>query len=156
MINPGTLVDAMVERLRTIPEVREAFPDETDIVAYHHDFAEHTQWLRVVLAGKPGMAIRWAGTSPGGGRPFVHAYEIAVKLHQSLDGGNHANIYSVILGFVNGKPGGLGGCCDRNWLTPLSNDVLPMYPPSIRPLTDSQGQDYWMIYYSIPEKGDTC
>lgn len=154
MIDPKTLVDLMVDRLRTIPEILEVYPDTQKIRAYHHDFVKSSQWFRVLTAADPGLAVRWSGTSPAGGRPFVHSFEVAIRVgEQPAEGGA---IYRVWYGFVNGKPGGNGGCCERNWVTPLSDDVYPMNPPSIRPLTDEEGRDYWLISYSIQEKGDTC
>jgi hypothetical protein len=155
VINPETLVDLMVDRLRTIPEITSVYNDTALISAYHHDFAEHTQWVRELMKGEAGMRVRWAGTGPSNGRPFVHNFEIAVRVG-SQDTESKA-VYQVWYGFVNGKPGGIDNCCERNWVTPLSNDVLPISPPpTMRPVTDQNGQDYWLISYSIPEKGDTC
>lgn len=147
----------MVERLRAIPELQAIFPAQEQIRAYHHDFAAHTQWLRELINGAPGLVLRWSGTSPSSGRPFQHSFEAAVRVAEySVPEGGMQAIYQVWTGFVNGKPLGVGGCCDRNWVTPLTDDVLPMGPPTIRALTDSQGQDYWIIAFSIQEKGDTC
>ena len=157
MINPQTLVDEMVARLRAIPELQAVFPSQDQIRAYHHDFAQHTQWLRELMRGDPGLVVRWSGTAPANGRPFVHSFEAAVRVGEYSVPENGAQaIYQVWTGFVNGKPNGNGGCCDRNWVTPLTNDVLPMNPPAMRPVTDAEGQDYWLITYSIQEKGDTC
>ena len=158
MINPGELVDLMVTRLRAIPEITSVFSDASQIKAYHHQFAAHTQWIRELTGSDPGMVVRWAGTVPANGRPFEHLYEIAVRVPETEEtDGPRLAIYSVWTGFINGKPGGAGGCCDRNWITPLTNDVQLMRNPSMRPITGAQsGQDYWLISYAIPEKGDTC
>lgn len=156
MINPETLVDAMVERLRTISQLREVFPEAEQIRAYHHEFAQHTQWIKEILAQDPGLVLRWAG-SQHQDRAFVHRFEAVVRVgeYPRKDGGSGA-VYTAWTSFINGKPNGSGGCCDRNWVTPLNNDVYPLTQPAIRPLTDGEGQDYWMITYQIQEKGDFC
>jgi hypothetical protein len=158
VINPQTLLDAMVARLRTIPELVAVFPSPEDqIRAYHHDFAARVSWFAEIAQGSPGMVIRWSGTAPGYNRQFVHSFEAAVRVPEKPVAESQSfAIYTVFCGFVNGKPGGVGGCCDRNWLVPLSNDVEPMKPPTMRPVTDANGLDYWIISYVVPEKGDTC
>jgi hypothetical protein len=147
MINPAELVDALVAKLRAIPElVAEMHGDPERIRAYHDLYPKRVSLaLAIYEAPVPSILVAWQGTTPGrfgAGEAWKHNLSLYLRA---------ADYYRMLDLIVNGVPA--GGALKMLYST-IHERCHPMDLPSIQRATDEQGADYFEVTLSFTEMGD--
>ena len=155
MLNPGELVEALVAKLRAIPElVAEMEGDAARIYAYHDAYPRKVSLLSAVYeAPHPSILVAWQRTSPGLlGRNEVWKHDFILYLRaREAPEGPDSSYYRLFTLIVNGVPEG-------DSLRLLNAEVHPAcYPmdvPTCGRVTDEQGVDHFVVNLSLREIGD--
>jgi hypothetical protein len=156
MINPAELVDALVEKLRAIPElVAEMEGDPERVSAYHDLYPKRVSLpLAIYEMPVPSILVAWQGTAPGSfgaGEAWKHNLSLYLRARETFEGGPPTAYYRLFDLIVNGVPA--GGALKMLYTT-VHARCLPMDLPSIQRATDEQGTDYFEVTVSFTEMGD--
>jgi len=156
MINPAELVDALVAKLRAIPElVLEMEGDWQRIYAYHDLYPKRMSLpLAIYEMPVPSIMVAWQGTTPssfGAAEAWKHNLSLYLRARETLDGDPPTAYYRLFDLIVNGVPA--GGALKMLYTT-VHPRCHPMDPPSIQRATDEQGTDYFEVTVSFTEMGD--
>lgn len=156
MINPAELVDAVVTKLRAIPElVAEMESDPERISAYHDLYPKRTS-LSLAIYEMPVLSILvvWQGTTPGSfgsSEAWKHNLSLYLRARETLEGDRPTAYYRLCDLIVNGVPA--DGTLKMLYTT-VHPACHPMDLPSIQRATDEQGTDYFEVTVSFTEMGD--
>jgi len=156
MINPAELVDALVEKLRAIPElVLEIEGDPQRIYAYHDLYPKRVSLpLAIYEMPVPSILVAWQGTTPGSfgaGEAWKHNLSLYLRARETLEGDPPTAYYRLFDLIVNGVPA--GGALKMLYTT-IHPRCHPMDLPSIQRTSDEQGTDYFEVTVSFTEMGD--
>ncbi len=160
MINPGTLVDAIVAKLRAIPElVAELGGEASRIRAYHYRYPQQASLARAIYEMEsPSILVVWRGTDPGMvGRSEVWKHRFSLYLRSREVGEAEpvtAGYYRLVELLTNGVPAGGDG--QRMLYTVIDPSCYPMDVPRLVAAADLEGVDYFEVEFSLTEIGDTA
>ncbi len=154
MIDPAELLDALVDALRAIPELRsEMNGDEARIAAYHYRFPDENSLVKAVHEmPAPGILVAWRGAGPGqrgGFQCYEHQLSLFLRSREQQSGDDATGYYRLYRYIADGVPGGSGlplihrtvhASCD-----PMSN------VPGIVQQTDAEGVDYFEVGIAFKE-----
>lgn len=105
MIDPETILDAIVTKLKAIPEVVTELGSANGVVAFKDDQAEGASLARAVIGQERGtVLVAWTGVSESTGAPgtlISYDYELHLRPRQ---GRRMGALYKAIVG---GKVGGI-------------------------------------------------
>jgi hypothetical protein len=156
MIDPSTLIDALVALLRDVPDlVAEMSGDGARIYAYHDQYPKKAS-LALAIHQMPAPAIMaaWQGTAPGsfgGVDVWKHQVTLFLRARETFEGDPPTAYYRLFRLITKGVPAGAG-------VPMLNATVLPScYPmdlPSIQRATDADGLDYFEVPMTFTEIGD--
>ncbi|MGQ9686626.1 MAG: hypothetical protein ACUVT2_10030 [Thiobacillaceae bacterium] len=155
MVNPAELVEALVARLRAIPElVAEMDGDAERIYAYHDHYPKRISLSSAVYeAPHPSILVAWQRTSPGFfGRHEVWKHDFALYLRaretSEVPPTAYYRLWELI---VNGVP---EGDSVRLLNATIHPACYPMDVPTCARLTDEQGVEHFVVNLSLRELGD--
>lgn len=157
MINPGTLVDALVAKLRAIPElVTEMNGDAARIRAYHYRYPKQASLARALYElDSPAVLVAWRGVEPGRfgrGEVWQHRFSLFVRSREILDNEpSTAGYYRIIELLSNGVP--TGGDGQRMLDTVIDPACYPMDVPRVITASDVEGVDYFEVELHLTEIG---
>jgi hypothetical protein len=156
MINPAELVDALVAKLRAVPElVAEMEGDPQRIYAYHDLYPKRTSLpLAIYEMPVPSILVAWQGTTPssfGAGEAWKHNLSLYLRARETLEGDPPTAYYRLFDLIVNGVP---ATSALKMLYTTVHERCHPMDLPSIQRATDEQGTDYFEVTVSFTEMGD--
>jgi len=156
MINPAELVDALVAKLRAIPElVLEMEGDPERIFAYHDLYPKRASLpLAIYEMPVPSILVAWQGTTPGSfgaAEVWKHNLSLYLRARETLEGDPPTAYYRLFDLIVNGVP---TGSALKMLYTTIHPRCHPMDLPSIQRATDEQGTDYFEVTVSFTEMGD--
>ena len=156
MINPAELVDALVAKLRAIPElVLEMEGDPQRIYAYHDLYPKRVSLpLAIYEMPVPSILVAWQGTAPGtfgAGEAWKHNLSLYLRARETLDCDPPTAYYRLFDLIVNGVPA--SGALKMLYST-IHERCHPMDLPSIQRASDEQGTDYFEVTMSFTEMGD--
>jgi hypothetical protein len=156
MINPAELVDALVEKLRAIPElVLEMEGDPERISAYHDLYPKRVSLpLAIYEMPVPSILVAWQGTVPGSfgeNEAWKHNLSLYLRARETFEGDPPTAYHRLFDLIVNGVPaeGAL-----KMLYTTVHERCHPMDLPSIQRSTHEQGTDYFEVTVSFTEMGD--
>jgi hypothetical protein len=155
MINPAELVDALVAKLRAIPElVLEMEGDPQRIFAYHDLYPKRVSLpLAIYEMPVPSILVAWQGTTPGSfgvGEVWRHNLSLYLRAREAFEGDPPTAYYRLFDLIVNGVPAG----ALKMLYTTVHPRCHPMDLPSIQRTSDEQGTDYFEVTMSFTEMGD--
>jgi hypothetical protein len=156
VINPAELVDALVAKLRAIPElVAEMEGDAERIRAYHDLYPKRVSLaLAIYEMPAPAILVAWQGTTPGSfgaGEAWKHNLSLYLRARETFEGDPPTAYYRLFDRIVNGVP---TGSAFKMLYTTIHPACHPMDLPSIERATDEQGTDYFQVTVSFTEMGD--
>ncbi len=156
MIDPSEIGDALVEKLRAIPELVEQVGNDAErIYAYHDSYPERAS-LAVAIHQMPvpSIMVVWEGTGPGHFgtvEVWKHNFGVYLRAGQELAGNPPAGYYRLFRLITRGTP-----VPDAQPLiyTTVHPNCHPMDTPAIERHTDAEGLDYMRVPVSFTEIGD--
>jgi len=155
MLNPGEIVEALIAKLRAIPElVAEMGGDATRISAYHDHYPKRASLLSAVYeAPHPSILVAWQRTSPGLlGRNEVWKHDFVLYLRAGETPESPPTAYYRLFWLiVNGVPAGESV---RLLNAQIHASCYPMEAPTCARITDEQGVDHFVVNLSLKEIGD--
>ncbi len=156
MINPAELVEALVAKLRAIPElVAEMDGDAGRIYAYHDLYPKRVSLpFAIYEMPVPAILVAWQGTAPGtfgGNEVWKHSLSLYLRAREVFEADPPSAYYKLFGLIVNGVPAGSG---QKLLYTTVHDGCYPMDTPSIHRATDEQGTDYFEVTVSFTEIGD--
>ncbi len=156
MINPAELVDALVAKLRAIPElVAEMEGDPERIRAYHDLYPKRVSLpLAIYEMPVPSILVAWQGTTPGSfgsSEAWKHNLSLYLRARETLEDDPPTAYYRLFDLIVNGVP---AGSALKMLYTTVHERCHPMDLPSIQRAADEQGTDYFEVTVSFTEMGD--
>jgi hypothetical protein len=156
MINPAELVDALVAKLRAIPElVAEMEGDPQRIYAYHDLYPKRVSLpLAIHQMPAPAVMVAWQGTLPGafgGMEAWRHQISLYLRARETLEGDGPTAYYRLFDLIVNGVP---VGSTLKMLYTTVHPRCQPMDTPSISRQSDAEGLDYFEVSTGFLEIGD--
>jgi hypothetical protein len=156
MIDPSTLIDALVTLLRDIPDlVAEMGDDSERIYAYHDQYPKRSSLaLAIHQMPAPSVMVAWQGSGPGsfgGSDVWKHQVTLFLRARETFEGDPPTAYYRLFRLITKGVPAGAG--------VPMLNVTVhpschPMDLPSIQRQTDAEGLDYFEVQMSFVEIGD--
>ncbi len=157
MINPAELVEALVAKLRAIPElVVEMEGDAGRIYAYHDSYPKRVSLpFAIYEMAVPSILVAWQGTAPGtfgGNEVWKHNLSLYLRAREIFEADPPSAYYKLFGLIVNGVPAGSSG--QKLLYTTVHDGCYPMDTPSIHRATDEQGTDYFEVTVSFTEIGD--
>jgi hypothetical protein len=153
VINPSTIVDAVVSALQTNSALAAVMGNTpANIQAFHYDAGTQMQLTQAVYAMTiPGILVAWDGTQGGnfaGDTIWKHRIAIYIRA-DNTQGTNPQQSYEYIwYALVNGPVGGTGQNIRYINLLP---DLDIMDTPSIGHRVDQNQIDYFSAALLIPE-----
>jgi hypothetical protein len=154
MINPGDIVAAFVGKLQQIPQLVALQGTSGTITGYHPTFATATNFRKALHASNPGdILVRWLGTGPGSfgeNRVWKHQIGVYVRPYDTTADDSPSSHYEAMRLIVDGNPPGEEKLLNQQILP----DLDPMDIPTAQTVTDSEGLEYFLITFAIPEIGD--
>lgn len=155
MINPAELVDALVAKLRAIPElVAEMEGNPQRISAYHDHYPKRVSLAQAIYEMPvPSVLVAWQGTTPGsfgGAEVWKHNLSLYLRARETAESPPTA-YYRLFDLIVNGVPTGSNL---KLLYSTVHERCHPMDTPSIQRVTDAQGTDYFEVHLSFTEVGD--
>jgi hypothetical protein len=156
MINPAELVDALVAKLRAIPDlVAEMEGDDQRIYSYHDSYPKRVSLpLAIYEMPVPAVMVAWQGTTPGtfgANEAWKHNISLYLRARETFDADPPSAYYKLFSLIVNGAPNGSG---QKLLYTTVHDGCYPMDTPSIHRVADEQGTDYFEVAVSFTEIGD--
>jgi hypothetical protein len=158
MINPGVLVDAIVVKLRAIPDlVMEMDGEATHIQPYHYRYPKEASLARALHdAGSPSILVVYRGTDPGrlnGGEVWKHRFSLFIRSGEVADADPAtAGYYRLLELIISGVP--TGGDGQRMLYTVIHPTCYPMDLPRMVAASDIEGIDFFEAQFSLTEIGD--
>jgi len=156
MINPAELVEALVQTLRSIPELvveMDGLPER--ISAYHDMYPKRVSLSQAIYEmPAPSILVAWQGTTPGSfgaGEAWKHNLALYLRARETYQGDPPTAHYRLFDLIVNGVPS--GGTLKMLYAT-VHPRCHPMDLPSVQRATDEQGTDYFEVTVSFTEMGD--
>jgi hypothetical protein len=156
MIDPSTLIDALIALLRDIPDlVAEMGDDSERIYAYHDQYPKRSSLaLAIHQMPAPSVMVAWQGSGPGsfgGSDVWKHQVSLFLRAGETSMGEPPTAYYRLFRLITKGVPETTG--------LPLLNSTVhpschPMDLPSIQRATDAEGLDYFEVSMSFTEAGD--
>jgi hypothetical protein len=156
MIDPSTLIDALITLLRDIPDlVTEMGDDSERIYAYHDQYPKRSSLaLAIHQMPAPSVMVAWQGSGPGsfgGSDVWKHQVTLYLRARETFEGDPPTAYYRLFRLITKGVPESTG--------LPLLNSTVhpschPMDLPSIQRQTDAEGLDYFEVQMSFTEIGD--
>jgi hypothetical protein len=166
MLNPADLLDALVLKLRAIPElVEEMGGAPTNIRAYHHRWP-HVSYLQVALvqAKAPAILVVWRETRPGNietAEAWQHDFSLIVlpREEATAEVEGEAAAYGRIFGLiVNGVPKDDTAEGNKLLNETIHSGCYPMNIPTFSRQTIMVSAEASMDYFDarivLAEKGD--
>jgi hypothetical protein len=156
MINPAELVEALVAKLRAIPElVAEMDGDAGRIYAYHDSYPKRVSLPAAIYEMPvPAIMVAWQGTVPGtfgANEAWKHNLSLYLRAREVFEGDPPSAYYRLFSLIVNGVP---ASSALKLLYTTVHDRCHPMDTPSIQRTTDEQGTDYFEVNISFTEIGD--
>jgi len=156
MVNIAEVVDAIVEKLREIPELVTEMGGSADrIFAYHDHYPKRTSLpLAIYQMPAPSVMVAWQGTAPGNfgeNEAWKHQVALFLRAGETSDSGAPTAYYRLFELIVNGVPSSTG---TRLLYSTIHADCYPMDTPSISRETDAEGIDYFEVSITLTEIGD--
>ena len=158
MINPGTLVGAIVAKLRAIPDlVTEMGGDAMRIRPYHYRYPKEASLARALHdAGSPSILVVYRGTDPGrlnGGEVWKHRFSLFMRSGEVVDSDPAtAGYYRLLELITKGVP--TGGDGQPMLYTVIDSLCYPMDLPRTAAASDIEGVDFFEVQFSLTEIGD--
>ncbi len=158
MINPGTLVDTIVEKLRAISElVTEMGSDATRIQPYHYRYPKESSVARALHdVGSPSILVVYRGTDPGrlgGGDVWKHRFSLFIRSGEVADADPAtAGYYRLLELITTGVPSSGDG--QRMLYTVIHPSCYPIDLPRMVAASDIEGIDFFEVQFSLTEIGD--
>jgi hypothetical protein len=160
MVNPGELVQAIVDNWRDIPElVAEVAGDPARIFPYWDRYALHPSILDAIYqVPQPGVMVCWTGSTAaqdrGGFTLREHHFAAYIRVKESSNDDLGKEIYRVLVLLETGIPSSTG---DNLPFLNIEVDerVEPIGPMSQRRIITPppQSLDYFEATFSLREKG---
>jgi len=155
MLSAGDILEALIAKLRAIPDLLvEMDGDAARIYPYHDAYPTHVSLRSAVYeAPHPSIVVAWQRTSPGQfGRNEVWKHDFILYLRaREAPEGPDSGYYRLFMLMVNGVP-------DGESLRLLNAEIHPScYPmdvPTCGRVTDEQGVDHFVVNLSLREIGD--
>jgi hypothetical protein len=157
MMNPGILVEALVAKLRAIPElVAEMNGEPRRIRAYHYRYPREASLARALYElDSPAVLVVWRGTEPGRfgrGGVWQHRFSLLVRSREIFDHeAATAGYYRIVELLINGIPAGGDG--QRMVNTVIHESCYPMDLPRIIGSSDAEGLDVFELEVRLTEIG---
>ena len=156
MINPGILVEALVARLRAIPElVAEMNGEPRRIRAYHYRYPREASLARALYElDSPALLVVWRGTEPGRfGRDAVwqHRFSLFLRSREIFDQEAATAAYQIVELLIDGIPEGGDG--QRMLDTVIDPSCYPMDVPRVVAASDVEGVDVFEVELRLTEIG---
>lgn len=162
MINPGTLVAAIVAKLRDIPALVTAIGgDATKIASYDYRYPKQTS-LREAISEltAPGMLVAFRGIAEGrfpgitsSRTTRVYNFAVFVRSPEILDADPATAGYYAIFEQMEKGVGTASG--QRFIYDTIDPGCYPIGGPlGVLPGTDEEGRDFWEVRFSLLEAGD--
>ena len=162
MINPGTLVAAIVAKLRDIPALVTAIGgDATKIVSYDFRYPKQTSFREAVSElTAPGLLVVFRGIGPSlfpgiSNSRSTRRYDFAVfvRSREIVDADPATAGYYAV--FEEMEKGVVTGSGQRFIYSEIVSGCYPIGGPlSVLPGSDEEGRDYWEVRFSLHEAGD--
>ena len=160
MINAAEILDALVAKLRDVPELVDLVDGNPENIAAYHDQYPNKVSLQeaLTLLKAPGIMCYWQGAGPtgsGGFEAWQHSFGIALRAAAELNtGATPSGYYQLWKLIMRGVPATDPEQQPLRFAT-IHPQCLPMTDvPTIRRLTDVAGIDYFEISISFTEIGD--
>lgn len=156
MIDPSTLIDALVALLRDIPAlVAEMNGDANRVYAYHDRYPKHASLAYAIhQMPAPSIMVAWTGTQPGsfgGNEVWRHQFTLYLRARESVDGDPPTGYARLFRLLTKGVPAGTRQPMQYATVDP---GCFPMDTPSIERQTDAEGLDFFQVAMSFTEIGD--
>jgi hypothetical protein len=156
MVNLAQVVDAIVAKLRDIPElVTEMGGNPDRIYAYHDHYPKRTSLPQAIYQmPAPSVMVAWQGTAPGNfgeNEAWKHQFSLFLRAGETPTAGEPTAYYRLFALIVNGVPTSTG---TRLLYSTIHKDCYPMDTPSISRETDAEGLDYFEVSVTLTEIGD--
>ncbi len=158
MVNPSEIVEALVAKLRDIPDlVTEVGGDAQRIYAYHDRYPDNVSLdaAKYQMTG-PAVMVAWTGTRLGSRGDFTawkHEFSISLRAKKETNNppDGYYKLYRLITKGVpvNGDGQPLIYTTVHESCDPLDDGI-----PPIQRQTDAAGVDYFEISLSFTEIGD--
>ena len=151
MLNPRTVVDAVVTALRAIPELVTAMGgDANAISAFHFEYGAARPLEKVIAEMPAGSVVAaWAGTIPGPfGGMVTWKCRVDVYIRMANAAGQSQPVgYEDIWFYIANAPGLIA-----EEIIPGNTQIMDL--PGIEHLTDVDGIDRFCVHMVIPQIGD--
>jgi len=157
MTNPGMLVEALVAKLRAIPElVAEMNGEPGRIRAYHYRYPKEASLARALYELEaPALLVVWRGTEPGRfgrGEVWQHRFSLFIRSREIFEHeAATAGYYRIGELLVDGVPEGGDG--QRMLETVIDPACYPMEVPRLVAAADADGVDYVEVELRLTEMG---
>jgi hypothetical protein len=157
MIDPKTIADTLVSRLKEITALVTAMGGSaSNITAYHDSFPKASQlWEAINELKPPAMLVVWNGTMPAGGRMELWMHEFALIVRAKPETTTATGYTDIWLALCNGVP--TGGDRQRLIFSTIVAGLHRMETPSIRrmsiPVNERDALDYFEITIRFTEAG---
>lgn len=161
MVNQFTILDRIVEVLRSIPGLdAHMLGDLSRIRAYHDSFPDNTNLARSIVDLKaPGILAVWRGTLPVVSRNrevWVHRFSLVIKAAETTPVNQLQDYPGLWLAIMNGVPTEGNGQPFRR--STIDDELLPPNTPSIRRqsiiVSNDTSIDYFEINLDYQQIGD--
>lgn len=153
MINVSSLVDAIVDHLRKIPDLVAILQGrENAIYAYHDRFADTNSVALAIAKMEPGqLMVVWVGSVPGAPTSWwKHQIKIYIRANEEdFNGATPEGYYEIVRLIFDGVPEGQS--LPMRAIEPLES-VDPMQDESISRSSDLEGVDYFEIDLAFNER----
>ena len=156
MLDPGTITDAIVSALRTIPElVLQMGGDPEKIYAHHYLYGSDVRLVEAVYRiVPPSILVVWDGTQGGnfdGQTIWKHRFQLHIRTANVAGISEPTSYEKVWFLLVNGSV--YGGSLNIRQVNLLPELDL-MEVPSIGHRQDEELMDYFVGTFIFPEIGD--
>ncbi len=157
MVNPSELIEALVGKLRDIPDlVGEVDGDEERIFAYHDRYPARTRLMDAVYEMPwPSIMVAWQGIDQGSRGEFgAWRHHVSLFLRAKEEYGDPPDGYYRLYRLIcKGVPAGGDGQPMIYTTVHPSFDPHGDVPPIVRQ-SDQAGVDYFEVQMSFIEIGD--
>jgi hypothetical protein len=155
MLSAGEILEALVAKLRAIPDLLvEMDGDAARIYPYHDAYPTHVSLRSAVYeAPHPSILVAWQRTGPGTFGQHVcwqHDFVLYLRAREAPPGPT-SGYYKLAESIVNGVPMGESV---RLLNADIHTSCYPMDVPRIERVTDEEGVDHFVANLSLREIGD--
>jgi len=156
MADVAGLINNLLDKIKSIPEVRLEMDDRLDsIEIWRGRYAvDHPDWFTAVREmPTPGILIAWRGFSLGpneyGGMCYQHDVAVALRSKLQTAGDTAFGYYALTRAIIEGIP---DGSDLQLQLETIHNDFDPMHVANAGWVTDPEGLSYFELSLNFSER----